>query len=238
LRQKLNRDSLFAMASKRAARRAEVREGLLAAARARVAAGGFDAAAVADVARDAGVAAGTVYRHFDAKAELLAEVFTVAADSERELIGAIVSDRSEPPGRRLAHAVEAFARRALAAPVLAYALMAEPVDPAVEAARLASKRAYRDLFAGLLEEGAAAGDWPPLDAGIAAAALVGALQEALIGPLADDHVTAGREALIASLVGFALHAVNAKEPSRWQPSTAPVPRRRTPSPTRRPRSRT
>ena len=37
--------------------------------------------------------------------------------------------------------------RALAEPVRAYALIAEPVDPAVEAERLTFRRAYADLFA-------------------------------------------------------------------------------------------
>ena len=70
-------------------------------------------------------------------------------------------------------------RRALAAPTLTYALMAEPVDPAVEQARIESKAAHRAVFAGLLAEGAEAGEWPPLDVDVVAGALVGALQEAV-----------------------------------------------------------
>ena len=82
--------------------------------------------------------------------------------------------------------------------------MAEPVDPAVEAARLENKRAYRDVFTELLRQGVAAGELRPLDAPVAASAIVGAFQEALIGPLADHT---GGDALVASLVTFALHAV-------------------------------
>ncbi len=46
---------------------------------------------------------------------------------------------------RIAAAVETFARRALRGRRLAWALIAEPVDPAVEAERLVFRRAYRDV---------------------------------------------------------------------------------------------
>jgi hypothetical protein len=97
--------------------------------------------------------------------------------------------------------------------------MAEPVDPAVEAERLAAKRGYRDIFAALLDEGVARGELPPCDAPTVAAAIVGAMPEALLGPLADPGD--GHGALVASLISFVLNAVQAKE-------TGPWPSRRTP----------
>ena len=64
------------------------------------------------------------------------------------------------------------------------------------------------MFAGLLAEGAEAGEWPPLDVEVTAGALVGALQEAVaLNPAAGD-------ALVASLVSFALQSVQAKVPDR------------------------
>ena len=74
-----------------------------------------------------------------------------------------------PAGERVAAAVEAFCRRALAGPVLAYALIAEPVDPSVESERLRLRRGYRDAFAAVLRDGIDAGElsptpptrWPP-----------------------------------------------------------------------------
>jgi len=192
----------------RAQRRATAQEAILRAARDCVADGGYAAASITEVARRAGVATGSIYRHFPSKGELFAEVFRAAADAELELAASIARDGSRPPVERLALALETFARRALAAPVLAWALMAEPVDPAVEAARLDNKRAYRDVFAALLREGIEAGELRPLDAEVAASAIVGAFQEALIGPLAEHE---GGEALVASLVTFALHAVAAQE---------------------------
>jgi hypothetical protein len=64
------------------------------------------------------------------------------------------------------------------------------------------------VFAGLLAEGAAAGEWPPLDTDVVAGALVGAMQEA-VGLNPD-----GGDALVASLVGFALHSVQSNAPDR------------------------
>ena len=107
------------------------------------------------------MAVGTVYRHFPSKGDLFAEVFRRA--SQRELD--VVVDVASPDGRtrreRVAAAVEAFARRALAGPVLAYALLAEPVDPAVEAERLRFRTGYRDAFARMLEDGVRDGELRP-----------------------------------------------------------------------------
>jgi hypothetical protein len=91
--------------------------------------------------------------------------------------------------------------RALAEPVRAYALIAEPVDPAVEAERLMFRRAYADLFARALA------DLPHPQPEIAAAAIVGGLAEALVGPLARRDADA--DELAAALTDFTLSAVGA-----------------------------
>ena len=97
--------------------------------------------------------------------------------------------------------------------MLAYAQIAEPVDPAVEAERLTLRRGYRDVFAGLLREGIGAGELPEQDVETVAAGLVGAIGEALVGPLSP--AASGRrsrnEALIASLVQFCLAAIHTRE---------------------------
>src|ERR671914_61818 len=112
---------------------------------------------------------------------------------------------------RIAAAVEAFCRRALAGPVLAYAQIAEPVDPAVESERLRLRRGYRDAFAVALEDGIRSGELRPHDSRTVAAALVGALAEALVGPLSARNGGGSKEALIASLVQFSLDAIPTKE---------------------------
>src|SRR3954465_12421806 len=176
---------MAATATPRAERRAATRDAIIAGTLSLVAGGGWSAASMHDVARRAGVATGSLYRHFPSKGDLLAEVFAEAAGREQAMVAEIAADAERPPLARLAAAIETFARRAGAAPTLAYALMAEPVDPAVEAARLASKRAYQETFAALLDEAVAARQIAKLDSRLAAAALVGAMQEALLGPLAD-----------------------------------------------------
>ena len=197
----------------RAARTAATRRRIAAAALAQVADGGYASAAVTTVAARAGVAAGSVYTHFPSKADLFAEVFRDANAAELATVREIAGRDEEPVPQRLAGAVEAWARRALAAPTLAWALMAEPVDPAVEAERLAAKRAYRDVFAALLVEGAERGELPPCDAPTVGSAIVGAMPEALLGPLAEPH--GGHDALVASLISFVLNAVQAKETGPW-----------------------
>jgi AcrR family transcriptional regulator len=158
------------------------------------------------VAERAGVAVGTVYRHFPSKGELFAEAFRRA--SQRELD--VVIDVSVADGRsareRVAAAVEAFCRRALAGPVIAYALLAEPVDPAVEAERLRFRIGYRDAFARVLADGVRDGELRPHDGATVAAALVGALGEALVGPLSTAN-GGSHEPLVATLVQFCEEAL-------------------------------
>jgi AcrR family transcriptional regulator len=202
----------WAAVSVRAARTAATRARIVAAALEQVKEGGYASASVTAVAARAGVAAGSVYTHFPSKAELFAEVFRGANASELELVSQIAHE-DDPVPARLSHAVEAWARRALAAPTLAWALMAEPIDPALEVERSESKRAYRDVFAELLDEGVKRDEVAPLDPRLAAASIVGAMQEALLGPLAEP--TMSTEVLVASLIAFVLNAVSAKESPAW-----------------------
>jgi AcrR family transcriptional regulator len=190
------------------ARLAAARELIVDAAMAQLAEGGYASASVAGVARRAGVATGSVYRHFPSKSDLLAEVFRRCAQAEVDVLRGMAV-RGQPVTERLAAWVEAFVRRALAEPVRAYALIAEPVDPAVEAERLVFRRAYADLFATALRDGQARGEIDAGDADLVAAAIVGALSEALVGPLARRQ--SGADALVAGLQNFVLSAVRSHE---------------------------
>ena len=192
------------------ARKAATRERVAAAALDQVAEAGFASAGMQAVAARAGVAVGTVYRHFPSKAELVAEVFR--RGSEREL--AVFAELARADGRtaaeRVSAAAEGFCRRALAAPVLAYAQIAEPVDPVVESERLRLRRGYRDVLAGVLRDGAGAGELRPHDPETVAAALVGALGEALVGPLGSANVH--KEELVHTLVRFCLDSLPRTHP--------------------------
>jgi AcrR family transcriptional regulator len=188
------------------ARLAAVRERIVDAALDQLAEGGYASASVVAVARRAGVATGSVYRHFPSKGDLFAEVFRRASQREVDVLRSM-TDRGEPVTHRLAAWVEAFVRRALAEPVRSYALIAEPVDPAVEAERITFRRAYADLFERARRDGVEARELPPLDAELTAAAIVGALAEALVGPL--QRRDAGADSLVAGLQTFVLRSVGA-----------------------------
>lgn len=182
------------------------RERIVAAALNRVAEGGYTSAAIQAVAADAGVAVGTLYRHFPSKGELFAEVFRRISELELARVVEATQPDGRPAAERIVAAVETFCRRALARPVQAYALIAEPVDPAVEAERLRLRIGYRDAFARVLADGIGDGDLRPHDSTTVAAALVGALAESLVGPLSATNGSSP-EALIATLVQFCEEAL-------------------------------
>src|SRR6187401_2487919 len=132
----------------RVARRlAERREAILAAARAAANEGGMGAVLIAPVAERAGIAAGTVYRYFPSKTDLVAAL--VQAVSEREL-GAMRSAAGAAPGplSALAAAITTLAARALSERKLAFALIGEPVDADTETARLGFRSALAAELAG------------------------------------------------------------------------------------------
>lgn len=161
------------------------RERLLQAARELIEEGGYGASTVAAIADRAGVAAGTLYRHFPSKEELFVELFRAVCD--REVAAMRSAAEAMPPDAshvdRLVTVLSTFAARALRRPRLAWALIAEPVDPLVDAERLAYRERYRELTADALSAGIEAGELPPQNVSLTAAALVGGCGEALVGPL-------------------------------------------------------
>ena len=165
---------------------------------------GYAGCTVAAVAARAGVATGSVYRHFPNKAELLTRVFREAAGRELAAVADAVRGTDDP----IAAVIETFAGRAFKSPRLAYALLAEPVDPAVDADRLTFRRAYHALVATAIAQGVARGTFPPQNQDVTAAALVGAIAEALVGPLAAG--AAGVDT-IPSLITFARRAVGGSD---------------------------
>jgi AcrR family transcriptional regulator len=195
------------------ARKAIVRKRIVSAARELIARGGYAEAQVTAVASRAGVATGTVYRHFPSKTELFAEVFRAASQREVDAVAVAAHECGHGAAARIAASVETFARRALRGRRLAWALIAEPVDPAVEAERLIFRRAYRDVFAEVIETGVQAGELPPQDPELSAAALVGAIGEALVGPVSPTATARDPGSLVAALVEFCVRSVTGKEPA-------------------------
>jgi AcrR family transcriptional regulator len=189
------------------ARRAETRHRITTAARELIAEGGYVAAQVAAVADRAGVAVGTVYRHFPSKSELFAEVFREASQHEVDAMREAVQASGGSSAERMAAGIEAFARRAMRGRRLAWALLAEPVDPAVEAERLHFRHSYRDLMAKVIREGIDAGELPDQDVEVTAAALIGGIGETMLGPLSPTANGGDPEALIASMINFCTRAI-------------------------------
>lgn len=184
------------------------RERVLNAARELVAARGFAAASIQAVAQHAGVATGSVYRHFPSKAHLFVEVFTLASAKEVQTMAAATRVQANAT-QRLVAGVRTWATRALQGRTLAYALIAEPVMPQVEAARLQMRRAYVEVLRDVLQDGHDQGEFQIVDIEVTAAGIVGALAEALVGPLSpEDTLTApARSRLIDALVHFCVQAV-------------------------------
>ena len=162
------------------------RERLLAAAREVVEGEGYAAASVLAVAQRAGVAAGTLYRHFASKEELLVELFRAACDRELAAMRAAAETTAPSHVERVVLVLTTFAERALRRPRLAWALIAEPVDPRVDAERLSYRERYAAIVEECLEAAVAEGEIPPQPTKLTAAALVGGCGEALVGPLAHD----------------------------------------------------
>jgi AcrR family transcriptional regulator len=183
------------------ARRAEVRERIVHAALELVRHGGYREASMAAVSARAGVATGTVYRHFPSKADLFAEVFRVASQHEVDAVAEAMAVTA-PATERVAAGVSTFARRALQGRRLAWALLAEPVDPAVEEERLVFRRAYVQLFSSSLREGVLDGSLPAQDPEFTAIALVGSIGEVVTRASDFDE-----EALVAGLVQFCLRSI-------------------------------
>jgi AcrR family transcriptional regulator len=159
--------------------------------------GGMMAIQIAPVAERAGVAAGTVYRYFPGKIELVGALVESVAAREIEAVRK-AADAAPGPLSAVAAAVATFGARALRNRKLAWAVIAEPVDTDTDVVRQQYRRALVAEIETRIRAAIAGGHLPEQDAGLAAAALVGALLEGLIGPLAppgmDDPVRA-REAV-------------------------------------------
>jgi AcrR family transcriptional regulator len=196
------------------AARARRRAALLGAARQIVATEGFGAASVRAVTAAAGVSPGTLYGYFGTLDELLAQVFRQAAATELAAVRSAVARVPTGAPARLAALVDTFAGRAIRGRRLAWALLAEPVGPLIDAERLAFRRAYADTLARIVADGIDSGELPAQDPQVSGPALVGAIAEALIGPLTPLGAPAATaQDVLTSVRLLCLRAVGARLPS-------------------------
>jgi AcrR family transcriptional regulator len=158
---------------------------------------GMDAVQIVPVAARAGIAAGTVYRYFPSKTELVAAL--VAGIAEREAAAA-----APGPLSALVAAIVAFSVRAVRARRLASAVLAEPIERQEDTPGLSYRAALVAEFEPRIRAAIESGHLPAQDAMRAATAVVGALIEGLLGPLAPTPT--GR-ADVQALALFVLRAV-------------------------------
>ena len=164
------------------------RASILRAARVLVTDVGFRDTQMNAVAETAGVALGTLYRNFPSKAELMVEVVANVAQREVDAV-ATVAQQKGTAAERLSASAWVFASRALLGRKLAHALVAEPVEPEIESARLKYRRKLARVFEGIIGQGIRDGEFPDQDVEASAACIVGSLFEGLVGPLARDSLT-------------------------------------------------
>lgn len=176
-------------------RRAETRRLILQSALRLLARGGFAGTSIEAIARETGVAAGTIYLHFKNRAALFHELFRLASSWE---VAAIERAASDGTGRhQLRMAVRTLVSRAWHGHQLSYALIAEPVDPVIEAARLVSRREFARVFAAIIRTGLSDKSLYCEDPELAGTFIVGAIGECLVvpSPAAETNTSCRAEML-------------------------------------------
>ncbi|BFM11244.1 TetR/AcrR family transcriptional regulator [Simiduia litorea] len=144
-----------------------------------VAKSGFQNLSISKVTAAAGMASGNLYRYFDNKDALAVAIFERA--TEREIAAVFDSvNHTAAASVKIEMLLSAFCERALANPKLAYALIAEPVSPAVESARLRYRGIWAERFAQVIETGINNKEFTQQPAMLAAVAIVGAMAEAVL----------------------------------------------------------
>jgi AcrR family transcriptional regulator len=191
-------------------RLAEREQTILDAAQSIAAESGMGAVQIAPVAHRADIAAGTVYRYFPSKNNLIAEV--IASAAERELAAMReAADTAPGPLSALAACIATFAARALNDRRLTWAVLAEPVDANIDALRVEFRRAIASELAKRINIAVSGKHLPDQDARAAAPAIVGALLEGLIGPLAAPGGNAREAVQTVTLLSLrALGVVDAR----------------------------
>lgn len=199
---------------------------------------GFGAARARDIADASGVSVGSLYSDFDGLGDLRAEVFRLLAERELRRVAQDV-EAARCPGDALAVLVRGFGARSLAAPMVAWALLLEPVSPAIEALRLQYRRDYADLAASIIRDGIEALEFVPQSVEVSASSVIGAIAESLVRPLdpamcveaAAGNASAVNTGFIEEIVQFCLRAVGAA-PAPVRPETCRIERSSTDEATR------
>ena len=189
------------------ARLAARHDAIIGAARALASESGLAAVQIAPVAERAGIAAGTVYRYFPSKDDLVAAL--VAAFAKREITALRAAAAAAPgPISGLAAAIMALAMGILRMRRLAWAMLAEAPESRADVGNLAFRRSLGEELETLIRAAIVSGHLPDQAPAVAAAAIIGATLESLVGPLAPNPVGPDAERAAAQeLTLFALRAL-------------------------------
>ncbi|WP_051580336.1 TetR/AcrR family transcriptional regulator [Pseudonocardia acaciae] len=210
-----------------AEQRDERRPAIVDAARRVLARGGFERATIAAIAREAGISAGTVYLYFTNREDLLAEVYRYA--SSHEVAAMTSAALGDTPVHQFHAAAATFVERAFLGRRLAYALIAEPADRVVTRERNRARREFGAVFTEIIAAGVADGSFPPQNAHIRGAAVIGAINEAAVEALDPATDVEPSDELVADIVAAACATVGIPAPTR----SATCRRPRHPSPPER-----
>lgn len=200
--------------SKTEANKAHKQDLILRAARQLILDNGFSALSVSAVAKIAGIATGSVYRYFPNKIDLCIELFRQLSGNEVDEMRLIAQGKLAA-SQRMALCCHSFIRRAFRAPVQSYALMAEPLDPALEAERLLYRRSYAQVYQGIIEDGIKSGEFCDQDAVTSSLSIVGMLAEPLLEPLnlarGQNHTTDNDGVLSLQITNLCLRSLGAPD---------------------------
>jgi AcrR family transcriptional regulator len=177
-------------------------DAIMEAARALADEGGLRAVQIALVAERAGVAAGTVYRYFPSKEDLVA---AMVSDTVARGVAAVRAAAAGAPGElsAFAAALMAFGAGALRARRLTFAMLAEAPDGG-EAGSFTFRAKISSEFEDLIRAAITGGHLPEHPPEAMASAVLGVMTEGLVGPLApapagpaEEHAAVQRTTLFA-----------------------------------------
>lgn len=185
--------------------REERRAAIVDAARRVLAASGFEGATIARIAREAGISAGTVYLYFTDREDLLAEVYRYASSHEAAAMASAALGGAPPEQFRAA--AKTFVERAFRGQRLAYALIGEPADPVVTRERNHVRREFGRVFEQIIADGVRDGSLPAQDSQVRGAAVIGAINEAVLEALDPTTIVEPSEEVVAEIVAAACATV-------------------------------